>query len=293
MAAEGSRAAIEDPATPASPSSKPPSPVPDVLAPGLRVVFCGINPGRWSASAGAHFANPRNDFWRLLHDAAFTPRLYAPAEQHDLPALGLGLTPPTGRQPARATSGAPISWGRSSGWRRWWLNSGPNGSPSSAKRHIAASSTSARSSACRSGRSPRRSSSSSRRRRRRTPPSRTTSGCAGSASCGGSLNASTGDADRHGRGRPRRGCGSAAPPVRDRRPAVAAERLRPELHARRRLAPLVFRSVDERDRAVDGVGIEAVGPQVLLRAVVLDVGLEHAVELGIGRERVLVELVLP
>jgi TDG/mug DNA glycosylase family protein len=56
------------------------------------VVFCGINPGRWSASAGAHFANPRNDFWRLLHDAAFTPRLYAPAEQHDLPALGLGLT---------------------------------------------------------------------------------------------------------------------------------------------------------------------------------------------------------
>jgi TDG/mug DNA glycosylase family protein len=56
------------------------------------VVFCGINPGRWSAEAGAHFANPRNDFWRLLHDAGFTPRLYAPAEQHDLPALGLGLT---------------------------------------------------------------------------------------------------------------------------------------------------------------------------------------------------------
>lgn len=56
------------------------------------MVFCGINPGRWSASAGAHFANPRNDFWRLLHDAGFTPRLYAPEEQHDLPALGLGLT---------------------------------------------------------------------------------------------------------------------------------------------------------------------------------------------------------
>jgi len=56
------------------------------------VVFCGINPGRWSATAGAHFANPRNDFWRLLHDALFTPRLYAPDEQHDLPALGLGLT---------------------------------------------------------------------------------------------------------------------------------------------------------------------------------------------------------
>jgi TDG/mug DNA glycosylase family protein len=79
---------------PASPRSspKPPSAVPDVLAPGLRVVFCGINPGRWSAEAAAHFANPRNDFWRLLRDAGFTPRLYAPEEQHDLPELGLGLT---------------------------------------------------------------------------------------------------------------------------------------------------------------------------------------------------------
>ena len=56
------------------------------------MVFCGINAGRWSASAGAHFANPRNDFWRLLHDAAFTPRLHAPAQQHELAALGLGLT---------------------------------------------------------------------------------------------------------------------------------------------------------------------------------------------------------
>jgi double-stranded uracil-DNA glycosylase len=68
------------------------SAVPDVLAPGLRVVFCGINPGFRSAAAGAHFANPRNDFWRLLHDAGFTPRLYAPEEQHALPALGYGLT---------------------------------------------------------------------------------------------------------------------------------------------------------------------------------------------------------
>jgi TDG/mug DNA glycosylase family protein len=45
-----------------------------------------------SAAAAAHFANPRNDFWRLLHDAGFTPRLYAPAEQVELPALGYGLT---------------------------------------------------------------------------------------------------------------------------------------------------------------------------------------------------------
>ena len=77
---------------PASPSSKPPSALPDVLAPDLQVVFCGINPGRWSASAGAHFANPRNDFWRLLHDAGFTPRLFAPDEQHALRPVGIGLT---------------------------------------------------------------------------------------------------------------------------------------------------------------------------------------------------------
>jgi TDG/mug DNA glycosylase family protein len=79
---------------PAIPSStpKPPSAVPDVLAPGLSVVFCGINPGRWSASAGAHFANPRNDFWRLLHDAGFTSRRLAPEEQHELASFGYGLT---------------------------------------------------------------------------------------------------------------------------------------------------------------------------------------------------------
>jgi len=68
------------------------SAVPDVLAAGLRVVFCGINPGYRSAAAGAHFANPRNDFWRLLHDAGFTPRLYSPEEQWSLLDLGLGLT---------------------------------------------------------------------------------------------------------------------------------------------------------------------------------------------------------
>src|SRR5262245_24372625 len=69
-----------------------PSAVPDVLAPGLEVVFCGINPGRVSAAAAAHFANPRNDFWRLLHDAGFTPRLYEPSEQFGLLELGIGVT---------------------------------------------------------------------------------------------------------------------------------------------------------------------------------------------------------
>jgi TDG/mug DNA glycosylase family protein len=55
-------------------------------------VFCGINPGRVSAAASAHFANPRNDFWRLLHDGGFTPRLYDPSEQFDLIELGYGIT---------------------------------------------------------------------------------------------------------------------------------------------------------------------------------------------------------
>jgi len=69
-----------------------PSSVPDVLAPRLACVFCGINPGRVSAAAAAHFANPRNDFWRLLHDAGFTPRLYEPQDQLALLELGYGLT---------------------------------------------------------------------------------------------------------------------------------------------------------------------------------------------------------
>jgi TDG/mug DNA glycosylase family protein len=68
------------------------SAVPDVLAPGLRIVFCGINPGFRSAAAGAHFANPRNDFWRLLADSGLTARVLAPAEQWRLLELGYGLT---------------------------------------------------------------------------------------------------------------------------------------------------------------------------------------------------------
>ncbi len=69
-----------------------PSAVPDVLAPGLDVVFCGINPGYHSDAKAAHFANPRNDFWRLLHAAGFTPRRFLPSEYAQLLALGIGLT---------------------------------------------------------------------------------------------------------------------------------------------------------------------------------------------------------
>jgi double-stranded uracil-DNA glycosylase len=70
----------------------PQSPIPDVLGPGLRVLFCGINPGRVSAAAQAHFANPRNDFWRLLHAAGFTPRVLEPSEQFELLTYAIGVT---------------------------------------------------------------------------------------------------------------------------------------------------------------------------------------------------------
>jgi TDG/mug DNA glycosylase family protein len=66
--------------------------VPDILAPDLTVVFCGINPGRVSAAAAAHFANPRNDFWRLLRDAGFTSRLLRPDQQFEALRYGIGLT---------------------------------------------------------------------------------------------------------------------------------------------------------------------------------------------------------
>jgi TDG/mug DNA glycosylase family protein len=69
-----------------------PSDVPDVLAPDLRIVFVGINPGRVSAAARAHFANPRNDFWRLLHAAKLTSRLYEPSEQFALLEERIGVT---------------------------------------------------------------------------------------------------------------------------------------------------------------------------------------------------------
>jgi TDG/mug DNA glycosylase family protein len=68
------------------------SAVPDVLAPGLHVVFCGINPGVHSDAKAAHFANPRNDFWRLLHAAGFTPRLLDPSEQFEALDHGVGIT---------------------------------------------------------------------------------------------------------------------------------------------------------------------------------------------------------
>src|ERR671912_1660143 len=68
------------------------SAVPDVLAPGLRLVLVGINPGRASAAAAAHFGNPRNDFWRLLHASGLTPREVTPSDQRELIEYGIGVT---------------------------------------------------------------------------------------------------------------------------------------------------------------------------------------------------------
>jgi TDG/mug DNA glycosylase family protein len=94
MRTHGSRKSVKTQATTSA--------VPDVLAPDLDVLFCGINPGRFSDAAAAHFANPRNDFWRLLHQAGFTPRLLEPAEQFELLRYGVGVT----NAAARTTPGS-------------------------------------------------------------------------------------------------------------------------------------------------------------------------------------------
>ena len=66
--------------------------LPDVLAPGLRVVFCGTAPGAASARAGAYYAGPGNRFWPTLHEVGLTPVLLSPAEFRRLPEFGIGLT---------------------------------------------------------------------------------------------------------------------------------------------------------------------------------------------------------
>jgi double-stranded uracil-DNA glycosylase len=66
--------------------------LPDVLRPGLRLVFCGTAAGKRSAAERAYYAHPGNMFWRALFEARLTPRLLAPAEFLLLPDYGLGLT---------------------------------------------------------------------------------------------------------------------------------------------------------------------------------------------------------
>jgi TDG/mug DNA glycosylase family protein len=67
-------------------------PLPDVIAPDLDVLFCGINPSLVSAQRGHHFARPGNRFWPALHRAGLTPRLFTPDEDGELPRHGLGVT---------------------------------------------------------------------------------------------------------------------------------------------------------------------------------------------------------
>ncbi|WP_189150703.1 G/U mismatch-specific DNA glycosylase [Streptomyces lacrimifluminis] len=81
--------------------------VPDVVADGLHVLFCGINPGLMTAATGHHFARPGNRFWPVLHLSGFTPRLLKPTEQGELLAFGLGITNVVARATARADELSP------------------------------------------------------------------------------------------------------------------------------------------------------------------------------------------
>src|SRR5438093_10610518 len=76
--------------------------VPDVIGRDLEVLFCGINPGLYSAAVGHHFARPGNRFWPSLHLAGFTPRLLSAFEEKELLKLGYGVT----NLVARATGSA-------------------------------------------------------------------------------------------------------------------------------------------------------------------------------------------
>src|SRR5438270_3234747 len=76
--------------------------VPDLIGPGLKVLFCGINPSLYSAAIGHHFGRPGNRFWPALHAGGFTPRRLSPCGDGTLARLGLGLT----NLVARATAAA-------------------------------------------------------------------------------------------------------------------------------------------------------------------------------------------
>src|SRR5215467_13262707 len=66
--------------------------VPDVIAKNLRVLFCGINPGLYTAAVGHHFARPGNRFWPALHQSGFTRRLMSPFEERQLLELDIGIS---------------------------------------------------------------------------------------------------------------------------------------------------------------------------------------------------------
>jgi double-stranded uracil-DNA glycosylase len=76
--------------------------VPDVIAPDLRVLFCGINPGLYTAAIGHHFGRPGNRFWPALYASGFTDRLLSPYEEHELLPRGYGITNVVNRATATA-----------------------------------------------------------------------------------------------------------------------------------------------------------------------------------------------
>jgi TDG/mug DNA glycosylase family protein len=78
-----------------------------VIAPGLRVLFCGINPGLYSGATGHHFARPGNRFWPALHRAGFTERQLHPSEQRELLKAGYGVVNLVNRTTATAAEVAP------------------------------------------------------------------------------------------------------------------------------------------------------------------------------------------
>ena len=84
--------------------------VPDVIAPDLDVLFCGINPGLYTAVVGHHFARPGNRFWPALYAGGFTPRLLAPEEEHELLRFGLGITNVVNRATASAAPLKPAEY---------------------------------------------------------------------------------------------------------------------------------------------------------------------------------------
>lgn len=77
--------------------------VPDLIAPNLRVLFCGINPSLYSAAVGHHFARPGNRFWPTLYAAGFTDRLLSPFDERELLARGYGITNVVARATAMAS----------------------------------------------------------------------------------------------------------------------------------------------------------------------------------------------
>jgi double-stranded uracil-DNA glycosylase len=106
--------------------------LPDILAPNLSVVFCGLNPGAEAAATGHHFVGRGNRFWRVLHLAGFTPTQIDPMHDTSLLSFGCGLTAVVARPTASADEAKQreIVWGRQAialGGAMIWVLPNPSG----------------------------------------------------------------------------------------------------------------------------------------------------------------------